>query len=128
MTQNTFYGKKLNELNSDELQLLSIDMQITGLRKRGRYTLPQLAMADKFRVKAVNKCMNMGGDYSRSTFEKENDLPDDGPPKEEIKMIQKVMNEFNEMRKNTFINSMKESKEKNRINPNGRNEFGFEMN
>lgn len=96
MKENTFYGKKLSDLQPDELQLLSIDIQLTSLVQRGEKASMQIAQGMKVRTKAANECLNMGGEYSRSTFLSENGFKPDSEyvPMDEIKELGNMMTDL----------------------------------
>lgn len=130
MKKNTFYGKVIGQMTATELQLLSIDLQITSLMKRGgnRAMLP-LAQAFNTRTQIVNKCINDGGEYSRKQFLDENGL-EDTIPMSEIKELCKSMSEFEKGVKG-LIKGMIEGRDKlsgDDEHNNGKEEGGFQMN
>jgi hypothetical protein len=129
----TFYGKNFNQLNSDELQLLSIDMQICSLAKKGMRVLNQLALAYKFRAKAEKKCEPKGGNYSRETFLEENGLIHEGPTQEEIQEYTDMMNRATQSLTGLIVDALNEAfspkpKEDMDDDMNGKEELGFQMN
>lgn len=126
--KNLFYGKNIDDLTANELQLLSTDLQISSLMKRGPSALMTIARSLSLRTKCVNSCINDGGAYSRKEFLNENNLYDNVPLEE----VKELSNALTDLEKgisgviNQLMNDMKKAQENEPHN--GKIEGGFEMN
>ena len=65
---NNFYGKRLNAMQSVELTLLSLDIDLINLEKSNQTQSAMYSQAVAMREVLVAKCEGLGGDYSRSQF------------------------------------------------------------
>ncbi len=131
MKENTFYGKKMSDLTPDELQLLGIDIQLASLVQRGERATMQIAQGMKMRTKAVNECINMGGEYSRSTFLSENGLKPDSEyvPMDEVKEFGNMMEDLEKHIRGSVKDMIKDIKNHvEKEQHNGKEESGFNMN
>lgn len=129
--ENNFYGKKLSDLSSDELQLLSIDIQLSSLVQRGEKASVQIAQGFKMRTKAVNECINMGGNYSRDTFLSDNGFQPDYSYVSiaDIKELGNMMEDITKHIKGFVKEIAKDFKKRVEEEPdNGKEENGFQMN
>lgn len=65
---NTFYGKSVNQMNFNELTLLSIDIQLSSFEQVKN--IPTHITQHSYRIREALqlKCINDGGDYSRERF------------------------------------------------------------
>ena len=65
---NTFYGKSVNQMNTDELTLLSVDIQLMSFEKMG--TIPNGIMEQSYQIREglMYKCIGNGGIYTRERF------------------------------------------------------------
>lgn len=134
---NTFYGKPINQLSANELRLLCMDLQLTALMKGGEEKLPEIGMVTKGRTILVNKVMKEGGEYSRSQFVEENNLPQDdqfllGEAKRFVKELDGMMKELGGLIKGVIKDSI-EGKHGNESDfkidkLNGKEENGMQMN
>lgn len=68
---NYFYGKPINTLTTNELTLLSLDIDINNGRKNGMITNQILSELNKVRLRLAIKCMDDGGDYSTIRFQED---------------------------------------------------------
>ena len=65
---NKFYGKSVNTMTFGELTLLSVDIQLMSFEKVGITNERLITQSYQIRETLVRKCINDGGDYSRSRF------------------------------------------------------------
>lgn len=132
MQNKTFYGKNLQDLNQNELQLLGIDIQLCSLGKKGEKAIQQIALTHKFRVRAVNEVMNCGGQYSRETFLEENGLVEEGPNMIAIKSFTEYMNKATQEITGVIVDALRnlvqDKPMESENDMNGKNELGFQMN
>jgi hypothetical protein len=65
---NTFYGKSVNEMNFNELTLLSVDIQLSSFEQVNNIPTNVIEQSYNIREGLMFKCMGCGGDYSRERF------------------------------------------------------------
>lgn len=65
---NTFYGKSVNEMNFNELTLLSVDIQLTSFDQVNNIPTMVIEQSLIIREGLMNKCIGGSGDYSRERF------------------------------------------------------------
>jgi hypothetical protein len=65
---NTFYGKSVNEMNFNELTLLSVDIQLSSFEQVTNIPTNVIEQSYLIREGLMNKCMGGNGDYSRERF------------------------------------------------------------
>jgi hypothetical protein len=66
---NTFYGKSVNQMNLEELTLLSVDIQISSFDQVPNISPTIVIPSMKIREGLMYKCIEKGnGDYSRERF------------------------------------------------------------
>jgi PHP family Zn ribbon phosphoesterase len=65
---NTFYGKQVNQMNFNELTLLSVDIQLMSFEKVNNIPNMVLEQSLVIREGLMYKCIGGGGDYSRERF------------------------------------------------------------
>jgi hypothetical protein len=66
---NTFYGKPVNQMNFNELTLLSVDIQISSFDQVNNISPTIINQSMVIREGLMFKCMENGnGDYSRERF------------------------------------------------------------
>lgn len=92
---NTFYGKSVNEMNFNELTLLSVDIQLSSFEQVNNIPNHIIQHSNSIREALRLKCVDCGGDYSRERFL--NDLDGNTPTE-----IEGVYDEFIEVN-NTYL-------------------------
>jgi hypothetical protein len=65
---NTFYGKSVNEMNFNELTLLSVDIQLSSFEQVRNIPTHVVEQSYLIREGLMFKCMNDGGVYTRERF------------------------------------------------------------
>lgn len=65
---NTFYGKSVNEMNFNELTLLSVDIQLSSFEQVTNIPTNVIEQSYLIREGLMYKCMGGNGDYSRERF------------------------------------------------------------
>jgi hypothetical protein len=66
---NSFYGKPVNQMNFNELTLLSIDIQLSSFEKMNMTDQRLLSQSLSIREGFMNKCIeDFENDYSRERF------------------------------------------------------------
>jgi hypothetical protein len=65
---NTFYGKSVNQMNFNELTLLSVDIQLMSFEQVNNIPNMVLEQSLLIREGLMYKCFGCGGDYSREKF------------------------------------------------------------
>ena len=65
---NTFYGKSVNEMNFNELTLLSVDIQLMSFEQVNNIPDQVTRQSYLIREGLHQKCIDCGGDYSRERF------------------------------------------------------------
>jgi hypothetical protein len=66
---NSFYGKPVNQMNFNELTLLSIDIQLSSFEKMNMTDQRLLSQSLSIREGFMNKCIeDFDNDYSRERF------------------------------------------------------------
>jgi hypothetical protein len=65
---NTFYGKSVNEMNFNELTLLSVDIQLSSFEQVRNIPTHVVEQSYLIREGLMFKCMNDGGVYTREQF------------------------------------------------------------
>lgn len=65
---NTFYGKSVNQMNFNELTLLSVDIQLMSFEQVNN--IPNMVIEQSYLIREglMNKCIGGNGDYSRERF------------------------------------------------------------
>ena len=128
---NTFYGKKLTDLEPFELQLLGIDLNLTALvnSKKEKNEITMLfAKVFNLRTKLSNDCMKYGGNYSRQGFLNDTGFVDKNISMDEIKEVAKMMGEFEKGLKGVIKQIIGTQQKGDSHDTDGRNEKGFSMN
>ena len=65
---NTFYGKSVNQMNFNELTLLSVDIQLMSFEQVNNIPTNVIEQSYLIREGLMYKCIGCGGDYSRERF------------------------------------------------------------
>jgi hypothetical protein len=65
---NTFYGKSVNEMNFNELTLLSVYIQLSSFEQVRNIPTHVVEQSYLIREGLMFKCMNDGGVYTREQF------------------------------------------------------------
>jgi hypothetical protein len=65
---NTFYGKSVNQMNFNELTLLSVDIQLSSFEQVRNIPTHVVEQSYLIREGLMFKCMNDGGIYTREQF------------------------------------------------------------
>jgi hypothetical protein len=65
---NTFYGKSVNQMNFNELTLLSVDIQLMSFGMVNNIPNNVMEQSLLIREGLMYKCMGNGGNYSREQF------------------------------------------------------------
>ena len=65
---NTFYGKSVNQMNFNELTLLSVDIQLMSFEQVNNIPTMVIQQSLQIREGLMYKCMGGSGDYSRERF------------------------------------------------------------
>jgi hypothetical protein len=65
---NTFYGKSVNQMNFNELTLLSVDIQLSSFEQVRNIPTHVVEQSYLIREGLMFKCVNDGGIYTREQF------------------------------------------------------------
>ena len=65
---NTFYGKSVNQMNYNELTLLSVDIQLSSFEMVRNIPTKLIEQSYMIREGLMYECMGNDGNYSREQF------------------------------------------------------------